>query len=145
MWRWYTVPKGPDGPFENPQMEMAAKTWSGDWWKTGGGGGTVWDGITYDPQLDLLFIGVGNGGPWPAEIRDPGGKGDHLFLSSIVALKPDTGEYVWHYQETQRDSWDYTAVPADDHRRSGDRWASAARRDAGAEERLLLRAGCGHR
>ena len=109
-WRWYTVPAGPDGPFENPQMEMAAATWGGDWWENGGGGGTVWDGITYDPQLDLLFIGVGNGGPWPAEIRDPGGDGDHLFLSSIVALNPDTGEYVWHYQETQRDSWDYTAV-----------------------------------
>jgi len=108
-WRWYTVPGNPAGPFENPQMEMAAKTWGGNWWKTGGGG-TVWDAITYDPKTDLLFIGVGNGGPWPAEIRDPGGKGDHLFLSSIVALKPDTGEYVWHYQEVQRDSWDYTAV-----------------------------------
>jgi quinohemoprotein ethanol dehydrogenase len=109
VWRWYTVPGDPSKPFENAQMEMAAKTWSGDWWKAGGGG-TVWDGITYDPKTDLLFIGVGNGGPWPAEIRDPGGKGDHLFLSSIVALKPDTGEYVWHYQQVQRDSWDYTAV-----------------------------------
>jgi PQQ-dependent dehydrogenase (methanol/ethanol family) len=108
-WRWYTVPGDPKGPFENPQMAMAAKTWSGNWWQTGGGG-TVWDAITYDPKTDLLFIGTGNGGPWPAEIRDPGGKGDHLFLSSIVALKPDTGEYVWHYQEVQRDSWDYTAV-----------------------------------
>jgi quinohemoprotein ethanol dehydrogenase len=109
VWRWYTVPGNPAGPFENPQMEMAARTWGGNWWKTGGGG-TVWDAITYDPKTDLLFIGVGNGGPWPAEIRDPGGKGDHLFLSSIVALKPATGEYVWHYQEVQRDSWDYTAV-----------------------------------
>ncbi|MEP7244089.1 MAG: PQQ-dependent dehydrogenase, methanol/ethanol family [Gammaproteobacteria bacterium] len=108
-WRWYTVPGNPSEPFENPQMEMAAKTWSGNWWKTGGGG-TVWDAITYDPKTDLLFVGVGNGGPWPAEIRDPGGKGDHLFLSSIVALKVETGEYVWHYQEVQRDSWDYTAV-----------------------------------
>jgi quinohemoprotein ethanol dehydrogenase len=109
-WRWYTVPGNPNGPFENAQMEMAAKTWSGDWWKTGGGGGTVWDAITYDPATGLVFIGVGNGGPWPAEIRDPGGKGDHLFLSSIVALKAETGEYVWHYQQVQRDSWDYTAV-----------------------------------
>jgi quinohemoprotein ethanol dehydrogenase len=108
-WRWYTVPGDPKGPFENPQMEMAAKTWGGEWWKTGGGG-TVWDAITYDPKTDLLFIGTGNGGPWPAEIRDPGGKGDHLFLSSIVALKPETGEYVWHYQQVQRDSWDYTSV-----------------------------------
>ncbi len=109
IWRWYTVPGDPARPFENPQMEMAAKTWGGQWWKAGGGG-TVWDGITYDPVTDLVFIGTGNGGPWPAEIRDPGGKGDHLFLSSIVALKPMTGEYVWHYQQVQRDSWDYTAV-----------------------------------
>jgi quinohemoprotein ethanol dehydrogenase len=108
-WRWYTVPGDPSKPFENPQMEMAAKTWGGEWWKKGGGG-TVWDAITYDPKTDLVFIGVGNGAPWPAEIRDPGGKGDHLFLSSIVALKPETGEYVWHYQQVQRDSWDYTAV-----------------------------------
>jgi quinohemoprotein ethanol dehydrogenase len=109
VWRWYTVPGDPGKPFENPQMEQAAKTWGGQWWKAGGGG-TVWDGITYDPVTDLVFIGTGNGGPWPAEIRDPGGKGDHLFLSSIVALKPMTGEYVWHYQQVQRDSWDYTAV-----------------------------------
>ncbi|HWN38410.1 MAG TPA: c-type cytochrome, partial [Gammaproteobacteria bacterium] len=108
-WRWYTVPKDLKGPFENPQMEMAAKTWGGEWWKKGGGG-TVWDGITYDPKTNLLFIGVGNGGPWPAEIRDPGGKGDHLFLSSIVALKPDDGSYVWHYQTTPGESWDYTAT-----------------------------------
>lgn len=108
-WRWYTVPGNPSEPFENAQMEMAAKTWGGSWWKAGGGG-TVWDAITYDPQTDLVFIGVGNGGPWPAEVRDPGGKGDHLFLSSIVALRPDTGEYVWHYQQVQRDSWDYTAT-----------------------------------
>jgi alcohol dehydrogenase (cytochrome c)/quinohemoprotein ethanol dehydrogenase len=109
VWRWYTVPGDPKQPFENPQMEMAAKTWGGEWWKKGGGG-TVWDAITYDPKTDLVFIGTGNGAPWPAEIRDPGGKGDHLFLSSIVALKPENGEYVWHYQQVQRDSWDYTAV-----------------------------------
>ena len=108
VWRWYTVPGNPADGFENEQMEMAAKTWSGEWWKTGGGG-TVWDAITYDPKLDLLFVGVGNGSPWPREIRSPGG-GDNLFLSSIVALRPDTGEYVWHYQTTPGDSWDYTAT-----------------------------------
>jgi quinohemoprotein ethanol dehydrogenase len=107
-WQWYTVPGNPANGFENPQMEMAAKTWNGEWWKTGGGG-TVWDSIVYDPVTDLLLIGVGNGSPWPSEIRSPGG-GDNLFLSSIVALKPDTGEYVWHYQTTPADSWDYTAV-----------------------------------
>jgi glucose dehydrogenase len=60
-WRWYTVPGNPAGPFENPQMEMAAKTWGGNWWKAGGGG-TPWDAITYDPKTDLLFVGTGNGG-----------------------------------------------------------------------------------
>src|SRR3954469_1109547 len=109
-WRWYTVPKDLKGPFETPQLEMAARTWGGFLGSKTAGGGTIWDGITYDPKTDLVFLGTGNGGPWPAEIRDPGGKGDHLFLSSIVALKPDTGEYVWHYQQVQRDSWDYTSV-----------------------------------
>jgi alcohol dehydrogenase (cytochrome c)/quinohemoprotein ethanol dehydrogenase len=108
LWRWYTVPGNPAEGFENKQMEMAAGTWKGEWWKTGGGG-TVWDAITYDPQTDLVFVGVGNGSPWPSEIRSPGG-GDNLFLSSIVALKADTGEYAWHYQTTPADSWDYTAT-----------------------------------
>lgn len=107
-WIWYTVPGNPADGFENPQMEMAAQTWNGEWWQTGGGG-TVWDSIVYDPVTDLLLIGVGNGSPWPSEIRSPGG-GDNLFLSSIVALDPDTGDYVWHYQTTPADSWDYTAV-----------------------------------
>jgi PQQ-dependent dehydrogenase (methanol/ethanol family) len=107
-WIWYTVPGNPANGFENPQMEMAAKTWNGEWWLTGGGG-TVWDSIVYDPVTDLLLVGVGNGSPWPSEIRSPGG-GDNLFLSSIVALDPDTGDYVWHYQTTPADSWDYTAV-----------------------------------
>ncbi|MDY6983309.1 MAG: c-type cytochrome, partial [Pseudomonadota bacterium] len=107
-WIWYTVPGNPANGFENPQMEMAAETWNGEWWLTGGGG-TVWDSIVYDPVTDLLLIGTGNGSPWPSEIRSPGG-GDNLFLSSIVALDPDTGDYVWHYQTTPADSWDYTAV-----------------------------------
>ena len=107
-WRFYTVPGDPSQPFENPILEMAAKTWTGEWWKLGGGG-TVWDSMAYDTELDLLYIGVGNGSPWNAQIRSPGG-GDNLFLSSIVALRPDTGEYVWHYQETPRESWDFTAT-----------------------------------
>ncbi|MEX2366976.1 MAG: PQQ-dependent dehydrogenase, methanol/ethanol family, partial [Pseudohongiellaceae bacterium] len=107
-WIWYTVPGNPADGFENEQMEMAAETWNGQWWLTGGGG-TVWDSIVYDPETDLLLIGTGNGSPWPSEIRSPGG-GDNLFLSSIVALDPDTGDYVWHYQTTPADSWDYTAV-----------------------------------
>jgi glucose dehydrogenase len=107
VWRFYTVPGDPSKPFESPALEKAAKTWTGQWWKLGGGG-TVWDSIVYDPEFDLLYIGVSNGSPWNQRIRSPGG-GNNLFLSSIVALKPDTGEYVWHYQETPGEMWDYTA------------------------------------
>ena len=107
LWRFYTVPGDPAKPFESPVLASAAKTWTGEWWKFGGGG-TVWDAIVYDPELDLLYIGVGNGAPWNWHIRSPRG-GDNLFLSSIVALKPDTGEYVWHYQETPAEMWDFTA------------------------------------
>ena len=108
-WRFYTVPGNPEDGFESPILEEISKTWKGgEWWKVGGGG-TVWDSMAYDPELDLLYIGVGNGSPWVRYIRSPGG-GDNLFLSSIVALKPDTGEYVWHYQTTPGDSWDYTAT-----------------------------------
>lgn len=108
LWRFYTVPGDPSKPQENKILEMAATTWSGEWWKTGGGG-TVWDSIVYDAELNLVYIGVGNGGPWPQKYRSPGG-GDNLFLSSIVALKADTGEYVWHYQTTPAEEWDYTAT-----------------------------------
>jgi PQQ-dependent dehydrogenase (methanol/ethanol family) len=109
IWRFFTVPADPSLGFETEAMEMAAATWSGEWWKLGGGGGTVWDSMAYDPDLDLLYIGVGNGTPWNQSIRSPGG-GDNLFLSSIVALRPDTGEYVWHYQTTPGETWDYTAT-----------------------------------
>lgn len=110
VWRFYTVPGDPSKPFESKALEMAATTWNGgQWWKVGGGGGTVWDSMAYDPDLDLLYVGVGNGSPWDREVRSPGG-GDNLFLSSIVAVRPDTGEYVWHYQTTPGESWDYTAT-----------------------------------
>lgn len=113
VWRFYTVPGNPaDGPdnaaSDKVLAEKAAKTWFGDYWKTGGGG-TVWDSIVYDRELDQLYIGVGNGSPWNHKVRSEG-KGDNLFLSSIVALDPDTGEYRWHYQETPGDTWDYTAT-----------------------------------
>ena len=108
-WRFYTVPGDPKLPPENAAMEMARKTWSGDAWFKHGGGGTVWDSMAYDPELDLLYIGTGNGSMWNRKLRSEG-KGDNLFLSSIVALKPDTGEYVWHYQTTPGDTWDYTAT-----------------------------------
>lgn len=107
-WRFYTVPGNPAEGFENAAMEKAAATWNGEWWKLGGGG-TVWDSMAYDPDLNLLYIGVGNGSPWNQRIRSPGG-GDNLFLSSVVALNPDTGDYVWHYQTTPGETWDYTAT-----------------------------------
>jgi len=107
LWRFYTVPGDPSKPFESSILQKATKTWTGEWWKFGGGG-TVWDSIVYDPELDLLYIGVGNGAPWNQRIRSPKG-GDNLFLSSIVALKPETGDYVWHYQETPGEMWDFTA------------------------------------
>lgn len=109
LWRFYTVPGNPDEPFESAAMEKAVDTWGGGpWWEIGGGG-TVWDSMAYDAQLNLLYIGVGNGSPWNREIRSPDG-GDNLYLSSIVAINPDDGSYVWHYQTTPGDSWDYTAT-----------------------------------
>lgn len=105
LWRWWAVPGDPALGFEQPELEMAAATWKGEWWKTGGGG-TPWDGILYDPVTDLVIIGTGNGAPWPAEVRSPGG-GDNLFTASIVALDANTGEYRWHYQATPQDSWDF--------------------------------------
>ena len=108
LWRFYTVPGNPADGFENKQMKMAAKTWSGDWWKVGGGG-TVWDGLVYDQVNDLVIFGTGNGTPWNQLYRDPG-HGDNLFITSIIAVKPKTGKYVWHYQETPGDSWDFDAT-----------------------------------
>lgn len=110
-WRWYTVPD-PTKPKGNGDgsLKMAAKTWdpSGKYWENGGGG-TVWNSMAYDPQLNLLYIGVGNGSPWNNKKRSPGG-GDNLFLSSVVALDPDTGKYACHYQEVPADNTDFTAT-----------------------------------
>ncbi len=107
-WRFYTVPGDPSQPFEHPELEAAAATWSGEWW-TIGGGGTVWDSMSYDPELDLLYVGTGNGSPWTREHRSPGG-GDNLYISSILAIDPDDGSMVWYYQQTPGDNWDYTAT-----------------------------------
>jgi PQQ-dependent dehydrogenase (methanol/ethanol family) len=107
-WRFYTVPGDPDEPFEHPEMEMAAKTWTGEWWK-GGGGGTVWNSIVYDPEFNQVYLGVGNGAPWARAIRSPGG-GDNLFLVSIVAVDADTGRMNWYYQQVPAEDWDYTAT-----------------------------------
>lgn len=109
VWRFFTVPGDPSKPPESKAMEMAMKTWTGDNWYKFGGGGTAWDSMAYDPELDLMYIGTGNGSTWNRHVRSPDG-GDNLFLSSIVAIKPDTGEYVWHYQTTPGDNWDFTAT-----------------------------------
>ncbi|PZO11912.1 MAG: PQQ-dependent dehydrogenase, methanol/ethanol family [Burkholderiales bacterium] len=109
-WRWFTVPGDPSKPFEDESMAKAAKTWdpAGKWWEAGGGG-TAWDAMAFDPELNLMYIGTGNGSPWQRDKRSPAG-GDNLYLASIVALNPDTGKYVWHYQETPGDNWDYTST-----------------------------------
>jgi quinohemoprotein ethanol dehydrogenase len=108
-WRFYTVPGDPSKPQENAALDRALPTWKGDnWWKYGGGG-TVWDSIVYDPELNLLYVGTGNGSSWNRHLRSPGG-GDNLYLASILAINPDNGELVWHYQTTPGDTWDYTAV-----------------------------------
>ena len=113
VWRFYTAPNPdgkPDGAASDKVMaDFAAATWFDGEWKRSGGGGTIWDSMAYDPQLDLLYVGVGNASPWNYMLRS-GGKGDNLFVSSILALRPDTGEYVWHYQTTPGDEWDYTAT-----------------------------------
>ncbi len=108
QWRFYTVPGNPAGGFENEAMQKAAETWTGEWWEFGGGG-TAWDAMAYDPELNLLYVGTGNGSPWNRDIRSPEG-GDNLYLSSILALNPDNGELKWYYQTTPGESWDYTAT-----------------------------------
>jgi quinohemoprotein ethanol dehydrogenase len=108
IWRFYTVPGDPSAPFENKAMEDAAKTWSGEWYKYGGGG-TAWDAMAYDPELKLLYVGTGNGSPWDRKYRS-NGIGDNLYLSSILAINPDNGELAWYYQTTPGDSWDFTAA-----------------------------------
>ena len=107
LWRFYTVPGRP-GTNTAPHLKHAEDTWKGEWW-TLGGGGAVWDSMAYDPKLDLLYIGTGNGSPWNDTYRSPGG-GDDLYIDSIIALKPQTGEYVWHYQTTPDDTWDFDAT-----------------------------------
>jgi quinohemoprotein ethanol dehydrogenase len=108
LWRFWTVPEGPDGPFETPELAAAVKTWPKDPIWTGVGGATAWDAMAFDPKLNLLYIGTGNGGPW--KFRRPDDDTDDLYVSSIVALDPDTGKLIWHYQETPGDRNDFTAT-----------------------------------
>jgi quinohemoprotein ethanol dehydrogenase len=111
VWRFFLVPGKPgtrDGAASDDVMAMAAKTWSGEWWKYGGGG-DAWNAMTYDPEFNRLYIGTGNGTPMNWKIRSPEG-GDNLFVASVVALDADTGRYVWHYQTAPGDAWDYDSA-----------------------------------
>lgn len=112
LWKFYLVPgnpaDGPDGEASDSAMEIAEPTWNGEWWKYGGGG-TAWDSFAYDPELNLVYIGTGNGAPHVQHFRSPGG-GDNLFLCSIVAVDADSGEYVWHYQMVPEEEWDFTCT-----------------------------------
>lgn len=108
LWRFWIVPGDPSEPFESAAMEYAAPTWSGEWWRYGGGG-TAWDSFSYDPEANLIYIGTGNGAPWSHHWRSDG-RGDNLFLNSIVAVNADDGELVWYYQTVPGDDWDYTTT-----------------------------------
>jgi quinohemoprotein ethanol dehydrogenase len=108
-WRFYVVPASPEANRGDPAMEAAAKTWNGEFWKKTGGGGGPWDSITFDSELNRIYVGTANAAPYDPEARSPGG-GDNLYTASVVALDADTGKYVWHYQFNPRDSWDYDST-----------------------------------
>jgi quinohemoprotein ethanol dehydrogenase len=108
VWRFFVVPNGPDDVPENEDVATALKTWPKDPSWRGVGGGTAWDAMAFDPELNLLYVGTGNGGSWKR--KRPDDHTDNLYVSSIVALDPDTGRVVWHYQTTPGDMWDYTAT-----------------------------------
>lgn len=108
-WRFFTVPGDPRHPPESPDVAAASSTWSRDSMWGSGGGGTPWDAMAYDPDLDLLYVGTGNASPFSWWDRSPGG-GDNLYLASILAIHPKTGRLAWHYQTVPGERWDYTAT-----------------------------------
>jgi quinohemoprotein ethanol dehydrogenase len=112
LWRFYTTPGDPSKGFENKAMEAAAKTWTGEWWKMGGGG-SMWDGMAYDPDTNLLYVGTGNGTVWSSDVRNGSRQTaplDNLYIASILAIDAGTGQLKWHYQCTPGDEWDYDAI-----------------------------------
>ncbi|MFY0654934.1 MAG: PQQ-dependent dehydrogenase, methanol/ethanol family [Cyclobacteriaceae bacterium] len=108
-WRFFTVPGDPKKWHEHPELEEAAKTWDPDSRWDAGGGGSVWGQMTYDPELNLLYVGTGNSSPYPQWFRSPSG-GDNLYLCSILAINPDSGRLKWHYQTTPAEMWDFTST-----------------------------------
>jgi PQQ-dependent dehydrogenase (methanol/ethanol family) len=112
LWKFYTTPGDPSKGFENKAMDAAAKTWVGEWWKMGGGG-SMWDGMAYDSDENLLYVGTGNGTVWSADVRNGGRQTknpDNLYIASILAINADTGQLKWYYQCTPGDEWDYDAI-----------------------------------
>ena len=107
-WRFYTVPGDPSKPYENDAMRAAAKTWGGDFY-TKGGGGAVWDGIAYDPETNLVYVGTGNAQPWVQKFRGAQNV-DNLYTCSILAVDLATGQLKWHYQTVPNDNWDFDSV-----------------------------------
>jgi PQQ-dependent dehydrogenase (methanol/ethanol family) len=108
-WKFYTVPGDPSKPPENEAMRKAMATWPADFTRNGGGGATVWDAIAYDPDEDLVYVGTGNAGPWPEDVRNSKGK-DLLYACSILAVNVDTGVLKWYFQMVPGDEWDYDSV-----------------------------------
>ncbi len=113
VWRFYTVPGGPDAKPDGAASDdvlarVARPTWSGDWYRYGGGG-HAWNAIVFDPDFNQVYLATGNGYPWNRTFRSAG-QGDNLFIASIVAVDADTGRYKWHYQEVPGEEWDYDSI-----------------------------------
>jgi len=110
QWRFYTVPRDPHlGPQDQPHLTAAVATWDPRHRWDAGSGATVWDGISYDPDLRLVYVGTGNGAPY--NIREDGRRGgDDLYAASILAIHADSGALAWHFQATPGDRWDYDSA-----------------------------------
>jgi quinohemoprotein ethanol dehydrogenase len=107
-WRFYTVPSLADKS-PSPELKRAAKTWDPNRDPAYGGGGTIWGLMTYDPELDLLYLGTGNAAPYSIQRDWTGTSRDRLYTASIIALHARTGQLAWYYQTTPGDIWDYDA------------------------------------